>query len=276
MENGEIMKLRKSERIGVIVKILSDNPNKIFTLGYFTEMFGTAKSTLSEDISMVKNVFEKMHLGKVITIAGATGGIKLIPILNKNQAVAEVEKLIEKINIDERKLVGGFLYLNDLVSSPEVAKTVGELFASAIDYSEANYVVTIEAKGIPFAVMTAKAMNLPLVIVRKNNRITEGPSLAINYLSSTSGKIQSMTLPRRSIKKGSKVILIDDFMRGGGTFKGMEDLMREFDSTVLAKAVFMELKTENKITDNYFSLMTLNDSVDIDIEISKNFLERLS
>lgn len=270
------MKLRKSERIGVIVKILSDNPNKIFTLGYFTEMFGTAKSTLSEDISMVKNVFEKLQLGKVITIAGATGGIKLIPLMNKEQAIFEVEKLIEKINIDERKLVGGFLYLNDLVSSPEVAKVVGELFASAIDYSEANYVVTIEAKGIPFAVMTAKAMNLPLVIVRKNNRITEGPSLAINYLSSTSGKIQSMTLPRRSIKKGSKVILIDDFMRGGGTLKGMEDLMREFDSTVLTKAVFMELKTENKITDNYFSLMTLNDSIDIDIEISKNFLERLS
>ena len=269
------MKFRKSERIGVIVKILSDNPNKIFTLGYFTELFGTAKSTLSEDISMVKNVFEKMELGKLITIAGATGGIKLIPFMNKKQAIAEIEKLIKKIDIEERKLVGGFLYLNDLVSSPEVARTVGNLFASVIDYSNASCVVTIEAKGIPFAVMTAKAMNLPLVIVRKNNRITEGPSLAINYLSSTSGKIQSMTLPRRSIKKGSRVILIDDFMRGGGTFKGMEDLMREFDSTVIAKAVFMELKTDKKVTDNYFSLMTLKDSIDIDIEVSENFVKKL-
>lgn len=268
------MKFRKSERIGVIVKILSDNPNKIFTLGYFTELFGTAKSTLSEDISMVKNVFEKMKLGKLITIAGAAGGIKLIPYVTKEKAIQEIERMIKIIDIEERKLVGGFLYLNDLVSSPEVSKVVGELFASVIDYSNANYVVTIEAKGIPFAVMTAKAMNLPLVIVRKNNRITEGPSVAINYLSSTSGKIQSMTLPRRAIKKGSKVILVDDFMRGGGTLKGMEDLMREFESTVIAKAVFMELKTDKKVTDNYFSLMTLNDSVDIDIEISKNFLDR--
>ena len=268
------MKLRKSERIGAIVKVLSDNPNKIFTLGYFTEKFDTAKSTLSEDISVVKNVFEKLELGKVITISGASGGIKFIPMYTKNQAIAQVEEMCEKIVNPDRKLVGGFLYMNDLISSPDIAKSVGELFATVIDYSEADYVVTIEAKGIPMAMMTAKAMNLPLIIVRKNARITEGPSLAINYLSSTSGKIQSMNLPRRAIKPGSKVILVDDFMRAGGTLKGMEDLMKEFDATVLDRAVFIELECDKNAKD-YFSLMTLKDTkADIEIEISKNFLER--
>ena len=149
------MKLRKSERIGAIVKVLSDNPNKIFTLGYFTEKFDTAKSTLSEDISVVKNVFEKLELGKVITISGASGGIKFIPMYTKNQAIAQVEEMCEKIVNPDRKLVGGFLYMNDLISSPDIAKSVGELFATVIDYSEADYVVTIEAKGIPMAMMTA-------------------------------------------------------------------------------------------------------------------------
>lgn len=268
------MKFRKSERIGAIVKILSDNPNRIYTLGYFTELFTTAKSTLSEDIAVVKDVFEKLELGKIITIAGAAGGIKFIPYITKEKAIVEIQKLIELITDDNRKLVGGFLYLNDLVSSPSVAKVVGDLFASVIDYKEADCVVTIEAKGIPIGVMTAKAMNLPLVVVRKNARITEGPSLAINYMSSTSGKIQSMTLPRRSIKKGSKVILVDDFMRAGGTFKGMEDLMREFDAKVITKAVFVELQTPKKEMSDYFSLMTLKDTQEIDIEISRNFLER--
>lgn len=268
------MKLKKSERIGAIVKILTDNPNKIFTLGYFTEKFNTAKSTLSEDISIVKSVFEKMELGKVITIAGASGGIKLIPSRTKAQAIAEINKLIEKIDDEGRKLIGGFLYLNDLISSPAVVKTVGELFATVIDYSAADYVVTIEAKGIPIGLMTAQAMNLPLVVVRKNARITEGPSLAINYMSSTSGQIQNMALPRRSIKKDAKVILVDDFMRAGGTLKGMEDLMKEFDAKVIAKAVFMELETEHKDAKDYFSLMTLKDTSEINVRISENFLEK--
>ena len=193
---------------------------------------------------------------------------------SKNQAIADVNELIDQIKDEDRRLVGGFLYLNDLVSSPNVAKTVGELFAAVIDYTEADYVVTIEAKGIPIGLMTAKSMNLPLVVVRKNARITEGPSLAINYLSSTSGQIQNMALPRRAIKKDAKVILVDDFMRAGGTLKGMEDLMREFEAKVIAKAVFMELETQKKDTADYFSLMTLKSSAKIDVEISRNFLER--
>lgn len=269
------MKLKKSERIGAIVKILTDHPNRVFTLGYFTEIFGTAKSTLSEDIAVVKDVFEKIELGRVVTIAGASGGIKLIPMKSKRQAIADVQALIDQIQDEERRLIGGYLYLNDLVSSPSVAKTVGEIFAAAIDYRDVDYVVTIEAKGIPMAVMTAQAMNLPLVVVRKNARITEGPSLAINYLSSTSGQIQNMALPRKAIKKGARVILVDDFMRAGGTLRGMEDLMREFDAHVAVKAVFMELKTERKDTDNYFSLMTLHDSKEIEVSMSDSLLERL-
>ena len=35
------MKFKRTERIGAIVKILSDNPNKIYTLSYFTETFNT-------------------------------------------------------------------------------------------------------------------------------------------------------------------------------------------------------------------------------------------
>ena len=55
------MKFKRTERIGAIVKILSDNPNKIFTLSHFTNQFNAAKSTISEDLLVVKNVFEKLE-----------------------------------------------------------------------------------------------------------------------------------------------------------------------------------------------------------------------
>ena len=38
------MKFKRTERIGAIVKILSDNPNKIYTLSYFTETFTIKES----------------------------------------------------------------------------------------------------------------------------------------------------------------------------------------------------------------------------------------
>ena len=78
------------------------------------------------------------------------------------------------------------------------------------------------------ALMTAKAMNLPLVIIRKDMKVSEGPTLSMTYVTGGSNKVESMSLPRKALKPDSKVILIDDFMRGGGTLKGMKDLMHEF------------------------------------------------
>ena len=69
--------------------------------------------------------------------------------------------------IRSRILSGGFLYLIDLIYDPTIVSKIGKIFASNIDYSEADYVVTMETKGIPMALMTAKAMNLPLSYNKK-------------------------------------------------------------------------------------------------------------
>ena len=252
------MKFKRTERIGAIVKILSDNPNKIYTLSYFTEKFNAAKSTISEDLLVVKNVFEKLELGKVITISGAAGGVKYIPKTSKSENEEFLMDLCKKISDPSRLLSGGFLYLIDLIYDPSIASKIGKIFASNIDYSEADYVVTMETKGIPMALMTAKAMNLPLVIIRKDIKVSEGPTLSMTYVSGKS-KVESMSLPRKVLKPGSKVILIDDFMRGGGTIKGMMNLMSEFGAEVIGSGVFISTTTpEDKMVQDYISLIQLD------------------
>ncbi|CEI71576.1 MULTISPECIES: pur operon repressor [Romboutsia] len=253
------MKFKRTERIGAIVKILSDNPNKIFTLGYFTNKFNAAKSTISEDLIVVKNVFEKLELGKVITISGAAGGVKYIPKTSKAENEEFLMELCQKISDESRVLSGGFLYLIDLIYDPTIASKIGKIFASNIDYAEADCVVTMETKGIPMALMTAKAMNLPLVIIRKDIKVSEGPTLSMTYVSGNTSKVESMSLPRRAVKPNSKVILIDDFMRGGGTIKGMTDLMSEFGAEVIGTGVFIStMKPEDKMVKDYISLIQLD------------------
>ncbi|MDR0879585.1 MAG: pur operon repressor [Clostridioides sp.] len=252
------MKFKRTERIGAIVKILSDNPNRTYTLGYFTDKFNAAKSTISEDLLVVKSVFEKLQLGKVITISGAAGGVKYIPKTSVEENNQVLMELCDKIRDESRLLSGGFLYLIDLIYDPTIAAKVGKIFASNIDYEDANYVVTMETKGIPMAVMTAKAMNLPLVIIRKDTKVSEGPTLSTTYLSGNM-QVETMSLPRRALKPNSKVIIIDDFMRGGGTIKGMMELMTEFGAEVIGTGVFISKVTkEKKLVDNYISLVQLD------------------
>lgn len=253
------MKFKRTERIGAIVKILSDNPNKIFTLSYFTEKFNSAKSTISEDLIVVKNVFEKLELGQVITISGAAGGVKYIPKTSKSENEEFLLDLCKQIEDPSRLLSGGFLYLIDLIYNPRIASKIGKIFASNIDYSEADYVVTMETKGIPMALMTAKAMNLPLVIIRKDTKVSEGPTLSMTYVSGNSSKVETMSLPRKALKPNSKVILIDDFMRGGGTIKGMMELMHEFGAEVIGTGVFISTTNPTeKMVKDYISLIQID------------------
>ncbi|HCD10581.1 MAG TPA: pur operon repressor, partial [Thermoanaerobacter sp.] len=83
----------------------------------------------------------------------------------------------------------------------------------------------------------------------------------------------SMSLARRSLQKGSKVLLIDDFMKAGGTIRGMMELMEEFDAEVVGAGVMISTeKPENKLVDNYISVFVLKNMEEekniIDIEIS--------
>ena len=78
------MKLKRNERIGALVKILCDHPNKNFTLSYFTNKFSAAKSSISEDIVVAKKMMEELGLGKIETISGAAG-VKYIPVVSEEE-----------------------------------------------------------------------------------------------------------------------------------------------------------------------------------------------
>ena len=63
-------KIRRNERMSAMMKILSGAPNRIFTLSHFCELFGAAKSTMSEDIDILREVVTQFGLGELDTVTG--------------------------------------------------------------------------------------------------------------------------------------------------------------------------------------------------------------
>lgn len=251
-------KVKRNERIGLIVKVLTEQPNKVIAFKHFTDLFDAAKSSISEDIAIVKSIMDANSLGRVVTIPGAAGGVKYIPRVENQYKEVILNKLCQEISKTERIIPGGFLYIADLLYHPDYIKGVAEIFAERFADEKVDYVITIETKGIPMAFMTANYLNVPLVIVRKDNKVTDGPTVSINYVSGSSHKLGTMFAPKRAIKKGSNVLIIDDFMKGGGTAKGMVDLVHEFDSKVVGVGVLLELDTPDpKLITDYFALLQL-------------------
>ena len=212
-------RMKRNERIGAMIKILTEEPNHIMTLSYFSELFGAAKSTISEDIVIARDIFKHFKLGELETIAGATGGVKYLPMPTLEKACQFIQNICLQLSEPERILSGGFLYMTDILSTPQYVERMGEILASQFYKVRPDFVVTVETKGIPIALMTARALHKPLVIARRDNKITEGSVVTINYLTGSARRIQTMSLAKRAVKEGRKALIIDDFMKGGGTEK---------------------------------------------------------
>ncbi len=251
-------KIRRNERMSAMMKMLSGAPNRIFTLNSFCELFGSAKSTMSEDVDLLRGVCETFDLGTVETVTGAAGGVRYRPSVSRKKARATIEELCEKLSGTERVLPGGFLYYSDILSTPDIVNRMGEIIASEYAACEPDFVLTMETKGIPVAFATANALGIPLVIARHSSKVYEGSAVNINYVSG-SGSIETMSLSRRAVKENQRALIVDDFLKGGGTAKGMVELMREFSVSVAGMAFVMAtVSPEKKRITGEKSLMTLS------------------
>ena len=232
-------RIRRNERMAALTRLLTASPNQIFTLSHFCEMFGAAKSTLSEDIDILRDVFTTFDLGKLETVTGAAGGVRYRPCLPREEARHFLQGLCEELENPSRLLPGGFLYLSDILSMPEIVRKMGIIIAGEFYEAAPDFVLTMETKGIPVALMAAQSLGVPLVIARRFSKVYEGSSVNINYISGSSGNIETMSLSRRAVKEGQRALIVDDFLKAGGTAKGMIDLMGEFNVEVVGTAFVM-------------------------------------
>lgn len=253
-------KLKRSARLVEMTQYLLSRPHTLISLTAFADRYQSAKSSISEDLAIIKEVFEEEGFGELHTLAGAAGGVKYIPKMNKETALNIMTSICRELQQPERVLPGGYLYMTDMLGQPELMNDVGRMFATAFAGRNIDVIMTVETKGIPLAYATANCLNLPVVIVRRDNKVTEGSAVSINYVSGSNKRIQTMSLARRALKEQSRVLIIDDFMKAGGTIQGMMDLLYEFKATVAGVGVFVEsgeVDLEERLLEDYVSLAKL-------------------
>ena len=243
------------------MQILTDNPNTEFQLSAFAEQFGCAKSSISEDIRTVKGAMDGAGLGYVVTIPGAKGGVKYVPYISDKKTLELMEELRQLYSEPDRRLGSGFLYTSDIMFNPHTARSAALVFAKRFRDCGADMVVTVETKGMGVAMFTAELLNLPLAVIRRESKISEGSTVSINFFSGSADRLQKMSLAKRAIKPGTKAIIIDDFMRGGGSIKGMKDMLREFDSSAVAMGVVVAAKgAADRKLEGVFPLLYMSES----------------
>ncbi|MFD1439796.1 MULTISPECIES: pur operon repressor [Lacticaseibacillus] len=253
-------KVRRSDRLIDMTRYLLERPHTLVPLTYFSKRYDSAKSSISEDLAIVRRVFANRQTGILETVPGAAGGVRFIPTIGEAEAEAFITEMSHRLSETDRLLPGGYVYLSDLLGTPDVLRQIGRLIATQYLDAKVDAVMTVATKGIPIAQSVSQYLDVPFVIVRRDSKITEGSTVSVNYVSASSARIEKMELSKRSLPAGSRVLIVDDFMKGGGTVNGMRSLIKEFDAELVGISVFAEgnFSGDRMVTD-YTSLIRVDE-----------------
>lgn len=252
--------MKKNKRVGMLMDELMQNPCRLFESRHFCDKYDIAKSSLSEDIRLINEILNENGSGRIESIQGVGGGIRYIPGISAERIRGLQEEMIEALSDTTRMLGGKYLYTSDIMFSGHICADIARIFAQKFHSLGADYVVTVETKGMGIASHTAYMLGLPLVVIRREARYSEGSTVSINYFSGTDEHIQKMSIAKRAVKPGSKAIVIDDFMRGGGSLKGIQDILGEFDVETVGIGVALESRLpEKKKVSNYTSVLIIDE-----------------
>jgi len=124
---------------------------------------------------------------------------------------------------------------------PELMKNIGDEFAEHFKGQGITKVATIESSGIAPALMTALALNVPMLILKKQpSKILNQDLYQTVVTSYTKGTSYELTLSKNFISENDHVLIIDDFLANGEAATGAIRLIRKAHATIAGIGILIE------------------------------------
>lgn len=131
-------------------------------------------------------------------------------------------------------------FINHQVDS-EFMDALGRDFAEHFKDAGITKVFTIESSGIAPALMTAKHLNVSMVILKKQtSKILNGNVYQTRITSFTKGTSYELTLFADYIQPEDRILLIDDFLANGEAAMGASRIITESGATLAGIGILIE------------------------------------
>lgn len=133
--------------------------------------------------------------------------------------------------------IGGFL------RNPEMFQLAIDVFVERYRKVEITSVTGFDARGFVLGAPIALALKKPFFMLRKKGKMPNSIS-GTEYGKEYAGK-EVLTIPRGAVKKGDRVLLIDDLVATGGTLCAGIELVKKLGGVPVECAAVVEIKYLN-------------------------------
>jgi xanthine phosphoribosyltransferase len=152
--------------------------------------------------------------------------------------------------LEERICKDGKLYPGDILKVDsflnhqmdiDLLNEIGKEFYRLYQDCEVNKILTIEASGIGIACVTAQYFHCPVLFAKKTK--TKNIAAAVyktEVKSYTHGTTYDVIVSKEFLRKGDRVLIIDDFLAEGNALAGLVDLCRQAGAEVAGCGIAIE------------------------------------
>jgi len=152
--------------------------------------------------------------------------------------------LIDKIEKEGTVLANDVLKVDAFLNhqmDPFLMKEIGEEFARLFSSENITKVVTIESSGIGPGLMTALALQVPLVFARKKKSITmQHDVYTAKVYSFTKKEENEISISHKWLEAGDRVLIIDDFLANGQAALGLLSIVEEAKADAVGFGIVIE------------------------------------
>ena len=152
--------------------------------------------------------------------------------------------LQQRINEEGRVLDNRVLKVDGFLNhqiDPVLFQEIGKEIARRYQDAGITRIVTIEASGIALALMAAIELKVPLVFARKKKSILMVDDVYhAKVYSYTKEENYDITISKKFLPTGDKVLIIDDFLASGEAAMGLAKLVEAAGDTVVGMAIAIE------------------------------------
>lgn len=158
--------------------------------------------------------------------------------------------ILEKRILEEgRVLPGNVLKVDSFVNhkiDPAFFMKIAEEFKKRFSDLEIDKILTVEVSGIAIAFAVGLLMDKEIIFAKKSVSKTLGDDVyKSSVYSYTKGVTYDIMVSKNYLKKGDKVLVIDDFLAKGKALEGVYDILEQAGAQVEATGILIEKGFQN-------------------------------
>jgi len=162
------------------------------------------------------------------------------------QIINRLERILSLENILRRylKCSDGYCNFTELVTNADILKLYARRVRYRFGSQGVDKVLTVATDGIPLAVSAALALNAELAIAKQYRDVYEEEFYESTLVLDDPPRKVTLYLPKNMLRRGERVLIVDDIARTGRTIRSLLEICRKADAQVVGISILIAIGSE--------------------------------